>query len=319
MTEDRYQQLLESMLEGVYYVNRQRHIQYWNQAAENITGYQRTEVIGHSCAENILQHIDQEGNQLCFSGCPLAATLDDGKPRYTQVYLHHKQGHRVPIDIQVSPVYDQNGQIVGALEVFNAYSKRTHTEEEMQALRQKILQLSPHAVEIEKELAALWQEAYRDALTGIPNRRYGEQILTKHLALLRQHNLPFGLIFFDIDHFKNFNDQYGHSVGDQVLRAVSQSVLNILRRSDTFCRWGGEEFFILAPNVGAQSLLRLAERGRIFIEQSFLIINDHKVSITASFGATLATPQDSPTSLLERADALMYQSKQNGRNQITFA
>lgn len=319
MAEDCYQQWLESMLEGIYYVDRWQRIQYWNKAAEQITGYDRSEVLDSVCSQNLLRHIDDAGNPLCLMGCPLSATLQDGQPRSAEVYLHHKQGHRVPVTVHVTPVRDAEGQIIGALEVFSPHSMHGQMTEEILSLREQILRLAPQAAEAEQELFNLRQQAYTDPLTGLANRRYGEQIIEQHLHLLRERKFPIGIIFFDIDHFKHFNDTYGHATGDQVLRAVSQSLLNILRRSDTLCRWGGEEFLVLAPNVEEKSLLRLAERARIFVQHSFLVINDQQVSITASFGATMATPEDSPALLVERADALMYQSKQNGRNRITFA
>ena len=89
--------LLDSLFDGVYFVDLDRRITYWNAGAERISGYLRSEVVGSCCADNLLRHIDTEGHKLCQDGCPLAATMRDGKTRESSVYLHHKFGHRVPV------------------------------------------------------------------------------------------------------------------------------------------------------------------------------------------------------------------------------
>jgi PAS domain S-box-containing protein len=97
-----YLGLLDQISDGVYFVARDRHITYWNGGAERITGFRAEEVQGHSCSEGMLRHIDDTGGQLCLRGCPLAAVMRDGEPREARVYLHHKDGHRVPVTVRGS-------------------------------------------------------------------------------------------------------------------------------------------------------------------------------------------------------------------------
>jgi PAS domain S-box-containing protein len=92
-----YQDLLDQISDGVYFVTPQRRITYWNAGAERLTGYNAHEVLGRSCAEGILRHVDNAGQQLCLRGCPLAAVMEDGKSREALVYLQHKDGHCVPV------------------------------------------------------------------------------------------------------------------------------------------------------------------------------------------------------------------------------
>ena len=92
-----YRELLDQVSDGVYFITRDRHITYWNGGAERITGYSAGDVAGRSCSEGILRHINGDGRQLCLSGCPLVGVMKDGKPREARVYLHHKDGHRVPV------------------------------------------------------------------------------------------------------------------------------------------------------------------------------------------------------------------------------
>lgn len=296
MNEFTFKNLLENLFDGVYYVDKDRIITFWNAAAERITGYSRSEVLGKPCAANILRHIDENGVELCHNGCPLAATMQDGQQREVGVYLHHNSGHRMPVSVRVSPVRDESGEIVGGVEVFTE-NAQLH--------------------KIQKDLEALRFSALRDELTCVGNRRAADMMLETHLYELRTFDFPFGLIFLDLDHFKEINDRHGHAVGDQALRTAAASIASPLRRDDMIARWGGEEFIILLCDVDAALLERIAQRIRVFIERSFIMLGDEKLSFTASLGATLARPDDTPETLVARADALMYQAKQAGRNRVT--
>lgn len=297
MEDHSFEDLIENLFDGVYYVDRKRTITYWNAAAERITGYERAEVLGKPCAANILRHIDEAGTELCQNGCPLAATLQDGQSREVNVYLHHNQGYRLPVAVRVSPVRDESGAIVGAAEVFTENAELRQVLNDLEALRQK---------------------ASHDELTGAGNRRAAEIALKTRFFELHQFGTPFGLVFLDIDHFKQINDVHGHGVGDQVLRLTANTLAAALRRGDLLVRWGGEEFLVLLADADAAVLARVTERLRVLVERSFLMLDGHRLSFTISLGATLALPDDTPESLIARADALMYQTKEAGRNRVTL-
>jgi diguanylate cyclase (GGDEF)-like protein/PAS domain S-box-containing protein len=295
MSDQFYERLLDNLFDGVYYVDNNKLITFWNKGAERITGYSKAEVMGCCCANNILRHIDSKGRELCLDGCPLSATLSDGKIRETDVFLHHKLGHRVPVITRITPVRDDNGEVVGAIEIFTDISSST---------------------QIIKELEDLKKEAYLDALTGIGNRKYGEISLSTRLYEWGTHDVPFGVLFLDIDHFKQFNDNYGHKTGDGVLAMVGKSISNAMRKMDVAIRWGGEEFILLLPNINKKVLGIIAERVRLFIEHSFIMVENEKLCVTASIGATMAVTNDTGDTIIKRADALMYKSKASGRNVV---
>ena len=119
MEKEFYQDLLDQISDGVYFVTRDRRITYWNGGAERITGFIAEEVLGDSCSEGMLCHIDDTGRLLCLHGCPLAAVMTDGKPREALVYLHHKDGHRVPVPVRGSALRNRAGAIVGSVEAFH--------------------------------------------------------------------------------------------------------------------------------------------------------------------------------------------------------
>lgn len=296
MNTETGEKLLDSLYDGVYFVDADRQITYWNKSAERITGYTRAEVLGSSCADNMLRHVDAEGHELCTGGCPLLATMENGAPREAPVYLHHKLGHRVPVSLRTARVYDEDGAVTGALEIFSDAST---------------------ALQILQEYEQLKQEAYVDPLTGIGNRRYGEMTLSTRSYDLQNNGIPFGVLYLDLDNFKQFNDGHGRQTGDEVLAMVARSISGALRKVDVVARWGGEEFVVILPAPDSAVLRSVAERVRLLIEKSFGMMEGDQLKVTVSIGGTLARPEDSVDALVQRADQLMYQSKAAGRNRVT--
>lgn len=292
-----YKNLLDSLYDGVYFVDRDRRITYWNKGAERISGYESSAVIGMRCSDNLLVHINDEGVALCKTVCPLAQTLSDGRVREAEVYLKHKDGHRVPVFIRVSPLRDSNGHIVGAVESFRDNSSEA-------ALLQKVEDL--------QKMALL------DPLTGLANRRYIDMTLSSRLDEMKRYDWPCAVLFIDIDNFKVINDAYGHSTGDKILKMVARTLASNLRSFDMLGRYGGEEFIAIITNVNAEQLYIFADRLRLLVEQSSLSAGVGRVGATISIGATLAQTTDTVETVLKRADQLMYQSKTAGRNRVSM-
>lgn len=291
-----YEKLLDNMHDGVYFVNRDRKITYWNSGAETLSGFTAAEAVGKRCFDNLLGHVDETGKPLCTDGCPLRSVMQDGEPRQAQIYLHHKEGHRVPVSVRALPLRNSAGVIIGAVEVFSDASP---------------------AKRVEKRVNELEQLAFRDPLTGLANRRFLE--LKARQALQEHHNFArlYGLLLFDIDRFKQVNDIYGHDIGDALLKAVAQTLTRGLRPADIIGRWGGEEFLVLMPDLDAVELGDLAERCRVLIAQSSVTTGASRVSVTASIGATMLHHADSAEIAVRRADQLMYESKRSGGDRTT--
>jgi diguanylate cyclase (GGDEF)-like protein/PAS domain S-box-containing protein len=299
MPEDKdfYKDLIDNLYDGVYFVDRERVITYWNKGAERITGYQGTQVVGRSCSDNLLNHVTADGVQLCHGQCPLAACMVDGNIHEAEVFLHHADGHRLPVLVRGSPVRDPNGNIIGAVETFS-------TDSEVMTLRRQVRELR--------------RTTRTDTLTGIGNRQYLEGRLRAVIAEFAGHTPAAGLLFMDIDHFKQCNDIYGHDIGDKVLRMVASTLYYNMRKTDVVGRWGGEEFLAILYDVTSPEELRsIAEKLRILVETSRLDVANKGLTITISVGATLLLPNDTPESIVRRADQLMYQGKQDGRNRVT--
>jgi len=295
---DFYKSLLDNLYDGVYFVDTERRITYWNLGAERLTGYDTEEVVGRFCRENILEHVDENGTKLCeSSSCPAARTLQDGQPHEDEVYLHHKKGHRLPVAIRVAPIMSPDGKIIGAVEVFSDNTPRVVSRQTIEEL-QRIALLDP--------------------LTEVGNRRYAEMNLKFRLAEQDRYGWPFGILFIDIDDFKKVNDRFGHEVGDDVLRMTARTLAGSLRSFDLVSRWGGEEFLAIVVNVDSGSLLAVAEKLRKMVEQSKITYDAENIGVTVSTGGTLALKSDTVETIVKRADELMYRSKAEGRNCTTL-
>lgn len=289
--------ILESLHDGLYFVDVNRIITYWNKGAERISGFSAAEVVGRSCADNILTHVDHEGNRLCLGLCPLAASIADGLEREAEVYLHHKDGHRVPVFVRVSPLRDPTGKLLGGVELFTEISS--------------ILINNARVQELEK-LAML------DTLTQLASRHYLEREISNQFEEMKRFKVPFGILFIDIDHFKKVNDVYGHNVGDEVLRFVATTFSVNSRPFDLYGRWGGEEFIGLVRNTSSDGLVLIGNRLRMMIEHAYILHDNQKLSVNISLGATMATETDTIDSLVKRADSFLYESKKQGRNRLTI-
>jgi len=120
-----YKQLFEEMLEPAYFLDTERRIIFWNQAATRLTGFEPGEVLGTRCQDDDLEHVDDHGCNLCEGDCPMVHAMEDGEPRHAVVYLRHRDGYRVPVRIRATPLRDAGGRIVGAAEFFTDASLRT--------------------------------------------------------------------------------------------------------------------------------------------------------------------------------------------------
>ena len=297
LDSDAYARIIDSLHDGLYFVDTSRVITYWNKAAERISGYTAAEVIGKSCADSILTHIDGKGRYLCKGLCPLAATIADGENRETEIYMHHKDGHRVPVFVRVSTLKDKQGKVIGGIELFTDFSN-------IQANAFRIIEL--------EKLALL------DNLTQLANRNYIEREIHVRFEEYKRFKIPFGILFIDIDHFKKVNDTYGHDVGDEVLKYVARSFLANSRPFDLYGRWGGEEFIGIIRNITSDDLVHLGDRLRILVEHSYIIHDDKKLHVTVSLGVTSVMDNDNLEGLIKRADTLLYESKRLGRNRLTI-
>lgn len=264
----------------------------WNQRAEKVFGTPAHAVLGREVWEvlggQLMGKSERKRLRRVFEG----ESFEDSAWSDGQIFLL----------VSSHPIYDRNRTVVGA--VTTAVDVTAQRRAEMQIERQK-----QDLLELNGKLKAL---AVTDGLTGIPNHRAFQERL-QMVTARGQLGPGFSLALFDIDHFKIFNDTFGHPAGDEVLRRTAECVAANLRSSDFIARYGGEEFALLFERVDESQAVRLCERLREQIER---IENPYR-RITASFGvATYAVAATSPEELLAAADQALYRAKGLGRNRV---
>jgi len=186
-------------------------------------------------------------------------------------------------------------------------------------LEEKLTQSKSEVEELRSNLAVARNEAMTDQLTGIPNRKAFDEVLLSEIAAATQNGNPLCLVMADIDFFKKFNDTFGHQAGDQVLRLVGKCLDGNTKGQDTPARYGGEEFVLVLPNTTLGGAVKLADHIRKVIQSRELIkksTGENLGKVTMSLGVSLFNLDDTPQSLIERADAALYSAKNQGRNRV---
>lgn len=284
--------ILDSVGEGIVSLDTGGRIIFMNRAAEQISGWASSEVIGRDC-HFLLKNICTGGDRCLSENCPIRATMADGKVRSLEEgYVVRSNGQSVPVALSITPTSEKR-PFAGCVLLFQDITERKKME------------------------AALLELATTDELTALPNRRYFLGRLDRELARLQRLGGATALLMLDIDHFKQVNDVFGHGAGDEVLRHFAALLQASLRRTDMAGRLGGEEFALLLPGMPEKNTGLFAEKLREQVAASVVETGKGPVTYTVSIGVTLLAKNDAtPDVALARADAALYRAKESGRNRV---
>ncbi len=215
------------------------------------------------------------------------------------------------------PLYDERGRIIGTFGTSSNITNRKLSEDQ---LRLQSTSLQKQIREINLLHEQLKEQAYRDALTGLFNRRLMDEMLTRQLEQCRGLRIPFSIFIIDIDNFKKINDEFGHLVGDAILQNYGMCIKAMTRSEDFSCRFGGDEILMAFQNM---SLRQAIKKGRAICKQLsklFVQSEDRKISTTVSIGvAVYPNHGDNIRRLVNQADAALYLSKESGRCRVASA
>ena len=286
-----YSKILDNISSGVYFVDKERTITYWNKGAERLSGFKADDVIGTKCS-SFLNHTDEKGNELCGDRCPLLGTIQDGNPRQAEVFMLHKLGQRVPVLVQAMPM-ENRGEIIGAVEIFHDISN-------LKLAQARIRELS--------------DVAYIDPLTQVYNRAGLEKIVKTWFEDFKLYNYSFSVVFIDVDNFKLVNDQFGHHIGDQILCGVIKRLKNMIRQNDIIGRWGGDEFIVLLSDVTEKTIQSVNIKIRDVLNSQPYQTDMGDLMVTCSLGGVIPSAEDTLETMIKRADQLMYAHKQSKDN-----
>ncbi len=291
-----YKSLLEELHSGVYFVTKERKITFWNKTAEKISGFSAEEVINKDCSENILTHIDKDGRELCLGMCPLAASMNDMRPREAELFLHHKDGHRIPVLVRVCPMLDISGNVIGGYEIFSDLSSN-------EASKLRILELE--------------QLGFLDELTKLSNKNHIEEELKKRLAEFINLGIQFGVLIIKIEGYDEIMDSYSSEIGDKILKMVANSLTSNCRPFDVYGRWSTDEMVGIIRNINIDQLGSIGEKIKMVIDNSYLVLSSaEKISLKVSIGGTVAKIDDNFKRLVARAEEILNKSILCGKNKV---
>lgn len=287
-------QLLDTMQDGVVFVDLEGQVLEWNSTAERLTGHTRSSVLQHPWSCSLLSLRDAEGIRISEANCPIRKVMHDRSHASQRLEIVHSDGRSIMVESDVAPVFDQTRSLVGVAMFFRDASEQ---------------------VNLEQHVATLHEKASKDPLTKAANRAELNRRLPDFVTDHQSEGKDGSLIICDIDFFKKINDTYGHQAGDEALIVFAAILREMTRDSDLVARYGGEEFVILCPGCDLETAIEKAEQIRKELgERPIQALRS--ICISASFGVSTISPSDDHESLLNRADRALLLAKEGGRNRV---
>lgn len=271
--------ILESLPAGLCVIDVQKKIVFWSEGAERITGYLRHEVIGKSCIAEPLLYCDQPGCDFCSENCPLARTLKAARPTEASGFLHHKAGHEVPVHARAVPVRNPHGSVIGVAAVFE------HQHE---------FSISDHGEESRRPGCV-------DEITGVSIRDMLQPLLRESLVSFADMQIPFGILFFRLEHLDHFRASFGPEAASGLLRVVARTFEGALWKTDFVGRWSDDQFLIILNGCRDEALCAVRERLRHMLANDSIEWWGERRSLPFSVGHSTAQPGDTVDSLIKRA------------------
>jgi len=292
--------LIEKMSDGVLVLDAQGRIVDINPAMKNFLDEDPATFLGKNMTETL--GIWNENIEHLMNGMETRSELrlPDKPSRY--------------LDLRVTPLYDDDQRLSGRLIIFRDVTDRKEVEKD---LRHAMDRLQTQLIEIGLLQSQLREQAIRDALTNLFNRRYLEETLERELARAVREVYPLCIVMMDIDHFKDVNDTYGHEAGDLVLKTLAETVTKQSRQGDFVCRFGGEEFVLVMPNINIDVAKERVNSLHKSISSLYIPFGRFNLNITMSMGISWYPKHgETKEDLLRTADRALYTAKNTGRNRV---
>ena len=299
-SETEFRAVTTAAQDAILMIDDEGLIVSWNPAAERILGFSEKDAIGRDAHELLAPsryHADFKKGFALFRETGTGAVI--GKT--LELEALRKDGLEFPVELSISAIrINERWHAVG---IVRDITERRLAEAKLQKLQEQ-----------------LRDQAVRDSLTGLYNRRYLDETIKRELDRAERNNLPVGIVMCDLDHFKLVNDTHGHLAGDEVLRVFAELLKKHARGSDIVCRFGGEEFVMFLPDMPPAVAYQRAEQLRTELAAKRITLGAAIIQVTASFGVA-AFPENGKTmdSLIRAVDAAMYQAKETGRDRVVVS
>lgn len=304
-SEERYRSVIAALFEGILLLDANGAILATNASAERILGLTVDQLAGRTPFDPLLRAMHEDGSPFPGESHPTWLTLQTGEPCHNVIMgVHKPDGTLTWMSINSQPLYRPgDAKPYAVVASFADITERKRADEELQVLQAQLREL-----------------AIRDPLTGLYNRRYLEETLWRELARAGREGHPLSILIVDVDHFKRLNDTYGHLAGDEVLRALGRLLQHHARSSDIPCRYGGEEFVVVLPDMPPEVAQARAELVRRDFAALHIAFGEAEIVATLSVGVS-SSPIHGKTAedLIGAADHALYVAKQSGRNRVCYA
>ncbi len=287
--------LLDEMPIGCYVLKPDHTVVYWSPEAVSILGFTAEEMKGRKCIDMPLGCSFTNGEKVPGQFCPAVVTYHTGRPYSMQMFMRRKDGSDVLVRNILAPLKNHKGKVTELISFFIPLAGKDFDPAMIQSL---------------------YETATRDPLTCLPGRKYMEACLQEELEKFRRTGNPFAVLFADADYLHEINNTYGHEAGDAMLKEIGLMLRKNGRRTDRFCRWGGDEFVGLLQLRSPDDVEGIGRRFKASAEKCEIDVHGKKISCQSAIGITVVREGDTAESVIARADQYMYQAKKSNDNHI---
>lgn len=277
-----YRDILDELQIGVSVLDLQRRIVFWSDGAEQITGYSRIDVLGHTCTDNILQHCNQSSCELCAERCPIVKALHGAKPVEGIGFIHHRSGHRIPVHTWAIPLRDKHGSIIGIIQTFEGEVVVNGPNPNDQRMRER---------------------GWLDLVTALPNQAMMQSHLRETLGTFADLEIPFAVVCLEIHEFSTFRARYGQEGATSMLQVLARTLRNTVWPTDFVGRWCETQFLVILCGCGEDSLQAVVDRMRRMMSNANIVWWGEELTLRISIGHASAIVGDTVESIMQRAKA----------------
>jgi two-component system, cell cycle response regulator len=295
---DTYRDILDGLQIGVSVLDLQKKIVFWSDGAEHITGYSRIDVLGPSCAENILQHCNQKSCEMCAEGCPLSAALRDSKPMEAMTFIHHKSGHRTQVHTWAIPLRDKHGTLIGIIQTFEGeFALGSHSPQDR----------------------GMREQGCVDEVTGLPNAAMMQAHLRELLGTFRELHISFSVICLQISDLAQFRARYGQVATRSILQVLARTLRNTVWPTDFVGRWDDERFLAILNGCRQDALHGVSQRIQNMARTATIAWWGEELSVRVELGGTTAMAGDGAESILRRLEEDLHRNDDAPLNAAALA
>jgi diguanylate cyclase (GGDEF)-like protein/PAS domain S-box-containing protein len=290
-----YRKVLQGLTAGVYLVDLEQHVVFWNDGAAEITGHLSQEMLGRKCDGHMLEHMDRENNVLSGATAPVGMVMREGKPFETQLSIRHRAGYPVLVRLRAMPIRDGSGQIVGAAECFEQAGTSLH---------------------FNHRASKLAELGCTDQTTGALTHEFTRTQIRERMETFVLHRVPFSVLAIKVDHIDELRARDGSGAVTAVMKVVAQTLANSLRPTDLLGRWTETTFLAIATECNVWEVIKVGDRLRRMVHCAEATWWGDHIRMTASMGGAGAKEEDSAETIVDRAQAALEESILQGGDRV---